>query len=103
MTLTVYITESFEKEINKLSNFDKRIVKKLFQKLKQNPYLGDPIRYTFFREKRLREKRIYYLVYEEINCILMVAIGGKKTQQATIDQIIEDLPEFKRYIYSLSK
>ncbi len=101
MAYAVYITESFEKEISSLSNFEINKIKKIFLKLKENPYTGDSIRYKFFREKRIKEKRIYYLIYEELSAVLIVAFGGKKEQQQTIDKIIKYLPEFERYIKSL--
>ena len=97
MVYAVYITESFEKEISRLSDFEINKVKKIFLKLKENPYTGDFIRYKFFREKRIKEKRIYYLIYEELSAVLIVAFGGKKEQQ-TIEKIIKYLPEFERYI-----
>ncbi|MFH1311544.1 MAG: hypothetical protein ABIH65_04020 [Nanoarchaeota archaeon] len=103
MTYAVYITESFEKEIEKLSEPEKKIIKKIFLQLKENPYVGDAIRYHFFREKRIREKRIYYLIYDNLSAVLMVAFGGKKAQQETIDEIIKDLPEFKKYIEKILK
>lgn len=32
-------------------------VRKLFLQLRDNPHVGDQIRYKFFREKRIDEKR----------------------------------------------
>jgi len=101
MTYSVYTTESFEKEIETLSESEKKIIKKIFLQLKENPYVGDSIKYRFFREKRLREKRIYYLVYDNLSAVLIVAFGGKKVQQETIDEIIKELPEFKKYMEKL--
>lgn len=69
--------------------------------LKENPYVGDSIRYKFFREKRIKEKRLYYIVYEEFSSILIVAVGSKKAQQDTINEIIKLLPEFKSYMKEL--
>ena len=103
MVYAVYTTESFEKEIKKLPDSDKSIIQNIFLQLKENPYVGDQIRYRFFREKRVREKRIYYLVYEDLSAVLVVAFGGKKAQQETIDEIINLLPEFKRYLEKLLK
>ena len=60
--------------------------------------MGDSIKYKFFREKRIKEKRIYYIIYEEFSTVLIVAVGGKKEQQNTINEIIKLLPEFKVYI-----
>jgi mRNA-degrading endonuclease RelE of RelBE toxin-antitoxin system len=101
MTYAVYVTESFEKEIDKLSLSEREIIKKICLQLKENPYVGDIIRYKFFREKRIKEKRIYYLIYDEFSCVLVVAISDKKAQQETIDDIIKLLPEFKIYIKKL--
>jgi len=101
MNYSVYTTKSFEKEIEKLPNSEKKTVKKIFLQLKENPYVGDAIKYKFFREKRLREKRIYYLIYDDLSAVLIIALGGKKAQQETIDEIIKELPEFKKYIKKL--
>ena len=103
MTYSVYTTDTFEKEVEKLPEADKLRIKKIFLQLKENPYVGDQIRYKFFREKRIREKRIYYLVYDELSAVLIVAFGGKKAQQETIDKIINHLPDFKKYLSDLLK
>lgn len=98
MSYAIYLTESFEKEVEKLSKFEKEMLQKIFLQLKENPYVGDGLRYRFFREKRIREKRIYYLVYDDLNAVLVVAFGGKKPQKETINEIIKYLPEFREYL-----
>ena len=103
MAYAVYTTESFEKETEKLSKFDKERIQKIFLQLKENPYVGGQIRFRFFREKRLDEKRIYYLIYEELNAILVITFGGKKEQEETIDEIVKFFPELKSYIENLLK
>ena len=103
MAYAVYTTENFEKEIEKLSNKDREIIQKMCIKLKDNPYVGDSIRYRFFREKRISEKRIYFLIYENLSAVLVVAFGGKKTQKETIEEIIKLFPEFREYMENLLK
>src|SRR3989338_11683525 len=103
MIYAVYTTENFENKIRKLPEADKKIIQKIFLQLKENPYVGDAIRYPFFREKRIREKRIYYLVYDDLSAVLIVAFGGKKERDETIDKIIGHLPEFKTYLETLLK
>jgi len=102
MTYAVYTLNVFEKKMDKLSYSDKEIIRKMFLQLKENPYVGDQIRYKFFREKRLRENRIYYLIYEDISIVLVVAISGKKAQQETIDEIVKYFKEYRRYAERLS-
>ena len=101
MVYVVYGTETFEKEFEKLGSDYRDSIKKIFLQLKENPYVGDSIRYKFFREKRIKEKRIYYIVYEEFSSVIVVAVGGKKVQQNIINEIIKLLPEFKSYMKEL--
>lgn len=103
MAYSVYATDNFEKELDNFSVSDQEIIKKLFLQLKENPYVGDEIRYKFFREKRLREKRIYYLIYEDLSAVLIVALGGKKARQQTINEIVKNFSEFKSYLKRLLK
>lgn len=98
MAYAVYTTESFEKEVSKLSLSDREIIQKIYLQIRDNPYVGDALRYRFFREKRIREKRLYFLIYDEFSAVLVVSISGKKIQQKTIDCIIKYLPEYKEYI-----
>jgi mRNA-degrading endonuclease RelE of RelBE toxin-antitoxin system len=103
MSYAVYTLEQFDKKIEDLPASDLEIIEKIFRQLKENPYVGDQVRYKFFREKRIREKRIYYLIYEELSAVLIVAFGGKKVQQNIIDEIIAYFPEYKKYIENLLK
>ena len=102
MIYAVYTLNVFDKEMNKLSKSDKEVIQKIFLQLKENPYVGDQIRYKFFREKRVREKRIYYLVYDDLKIVLMVAIGGKKAQEETMDEIVKYFNEYRNYAEKLS-
>jgi len=101
MVFEVYRTETFDKEMNKLENEYQERIQNLFLQLKVNPYLGDPLRSKVLREKRLDEKRLYFLVFEDLNSVLFVAIGNKKTQQKTIDCILELIDEYKIYLKKL--
>lgn len=85
---SVFHTKKFDKESLKhlskkeqkeVENFEKR-------QLVKNPYVGDPLGYKFFREKKIGGKRIYYLVYDDLNSVLLVGLSDKKTQQETIKQ-----------------
>jgi mRNA-degrading endonuclease RelE of RelBE toxin-antitoxin system len=102
MTYAVYALEVFDEEMNKLSPDYSSKIEKIFLQLKNNPYVGDQIRYKFFREKRIKEKRVYYLIYDDLKIVLMVAIGGKKAQQETIDKIINYFDEYRNYAEKLS-
>lgn len=103
MIYTVYTTENFDKEIKELSGEEQRRIQKIFMQLKENPYVGDQIRYRHFREKRLKEKRVYYLVYDDLKAVLVVAISGKKAQRETIGRIVKYFNEYGFYMKNLLK
>jgi hypothetical protein len=95
--------------VERMPRFDKEVLKHLsfkqqkdlseFEtKLVNNPYVGRFLSYTFFREKKMDDKRTYFLIYEELKTVLLVAISDKKAQQATIDEIKRLLPTLKEYV-----
>jgi hypothetical protein len=89
-------TDTYLKEINKWPSDYKERAGKLPKRLAVNPLSGDPLGYPFLRESRIREKRVYYLVYEDLKLVLLVAVSGKKDQQATIEHIKDSLDEFRK-------
>jgi len=97
MKYLVLTTEYFEQQIIKLRVPDIRI-QKICDQLSFNPYAGKPLTYSFLREKRFNRKRIYYLVYDEFNVILVISIGNKKIQQHTIDDIKNNFSFYKKYV-----
>ena len=98
-------TKEFDYNYNKLDNSEKKRADKIRNQLSKNgDSIGKPLSgLKFFREKKFNGKRIYYLVYKEFNCIFVIAISNKKTQQATINQILLNLNNYKNYIVSLLK
>lgn len=101
MTYAVYTTESFDREVAKLSQGDQEIIQKMFLKIRNNPYVSDQLRYRHLREKRIREKRVYFLVYDNLRAVLLVAISGKKDQQETINHIVNYFDEYRYYLERL--
>ena len=93
---TVIGTNTYLKEIHKWPKDYKDIADKIPRKLKENPLLGDSLSYPFLRERRVREKRVYYLIYDDLKLVLLVAVSGKKDQQTTIDHISSHLDEFRK-------
>jgi len=83
----VFRSVSFQEEISK---YDKNIqdrVDKIEDKLMFNPEYGNPLGTRWFRESRFENYRIYYLIYEDLQAIYIIAISSKKDQQKTINTI----------------
>ncbi len=100
MSYSIYTTESFDNEVSKFRIDNKRL-QKIFLQLKENPYVGDQLKYKNLREKRINEKRVYYLVYDDLKSVLLVAISYKKNQQATINHIIDCFDEYREYLKNI--
>ena len=101
MVYAVYTTGKFDREMKKLSWEEQNRIQKIFLQVKENPYVGDQLQIKILREKRIKEKRVYYLVFEDLKSVLFTAISDKKAQQKTIDYIIEYVNQYRDYVKSL--
>ena len=93
---SIFHTRKFDRELDKdFSHAEREEVGNIERKqLKENPYVGDPLGFQFFRKKKIGGKRVYYLIYEDLKAVLMIAVSDKKTQQATINEIRSHLKEY---------
>lgn len=101
MEYRVYKTKRFDRELSKYSKEDYRRIKNLFGQLRENPYVGNQLQIKILREKRLGEKRIYYLVFDDLQAVLVIAFSDKKAQQKVIDFIIKNISHFRTYLKEL--
>ena len=100
----VYRTSEFERLMNKLLTKEEQTrVNNIEKEISEKGFTGDSLGFKFLREKRISGKRIYFLVYEDLESALMVSISDKKAQQETIDKIKVYLPEFRRLMEELAK
>lgn len=91
----IYTTEEFGKDYEKLDYSIQKQVEKIFEKLKVNPYVGKPLGYDFFREKKIQNYRIYYLIYDSYVAVFVIAISDKKDQQEVINKIKSLIPFYR--------
>lgn len=104
MTYAVYTLPSlYQKIILKLPEKEREEIKRIVLQLTENPFVGDQLQIKSLREKRLREKRLYYLVFEDLKAVLVIAISDKKAQQKTIDSILSRINEYRMYLIELLK
>ncbi len=101
MSCDIYKTESFARTLEVLEKDEKEWVNKIVSKLKENPETGKPLRFPWFKEKKFKRKRLYFLVYDELNKILFVAFGNKKDQQKIIDSVTRNLDAYKKLAENL--
>ena len=73
-------------------------IKDIIKELKLNYNTGKPLGYPFFREKKMGKYRLYFLIYGDVDTVLLVTISDKKAQQDVIDEIKGQLDYFKELI-----
>ena len=96
-------TETYLRELHKWPKQAFEQAEKISLKLAENPFVGKQLTYPFLREKKIGGRRIYYLVYEDLNLVLLIAVSDKKDQQATIDHIKGNLKEFRAVAENIFK
>ena len=93
---------NFEKELKKI--FSKRELIYFENYIDKNIIfygnkIGKVLTYNYLREIKIGIKRVYYLVYNDINTILFVAVSkNKKDQQQIIDFIRENIDVYRSFI-----
>ena len=104
MPYKIYTTPEFDRLFEELSKDDQIEIDKLTkEELPNNPYQGRPLGFKFFREKKIKGKRVYFLIYDDYILVLMVAIGDKKTQKKDIAQIKMNRKAYLKLAEDLSK
>ena len=98
MVYRVLKTAVFERKFAKLAPNVQREIEEIKDKLKENPFTGKPLRYDFFREKRLGKFRIYYLIYKQYLILYLITISEKKNQQVAINTVLTFLDTYKQEI-----
>ena len=96
MANKVLETEAFSHLFGTIESREKEWIKKIIKQLESNIELGKPLQFKWFREKKFENKRLYYLIYENSNTVLLVAFGKKKQQQAIIDNVLKNRERYKR-------
>src|SRR3989344_2197631 len=97
----VYHSASFDQKLEKFDAEFERQIDKIEDQMVINPYVGDPLHVKWFREKRVGVFRIYFIIYEDLKSVFMVAISGKKDQQRVINTIRLLLDSYRVEIESL--
>ena len=101
MPYQVYETETFSKLYEVMEKIEQEWVDKIKHQLTENPQVGKPLRFDWFREKKFGNKRMYYLIYKDVSKILLVSFGTKRDQQKIIDHIIENKERYRKIIESI--
>jgi len=98
MKFKVFRTSIFDKKISAFSKDFKKMIDKFENQLMENPYVGKPLGFRWFREKKLEKYRMYYLIYEDLQSVYIVTLSDKKDQQKIINTIKIFLDKYRKEI-----
>ncbi len=98
----VYRSEPFDEQVEKMPSDFRIWIEKIETQLMQNPHAGKPLGFRWFREKKYGKFRVYYLVYENLEAVYMIALSDKKEQQKTINTIRLFLSSYKSQIEEIA-
>ncbi len=101
MPYEIRSTKEFDDDYYALDNSERIKIDAKVKKLSEQPWIGKPLGYSWFRELKLNGKRVYFLIYMQKLTILLVAMSDKKTQQSMIDTIKEKFDEYKSFVDTL--
>ena len=97
----VYRTPIFNKKLEDFSDDFVTQIKGFEGQLVENPYVGKPLGFRWFREKKLGKYRIYYLIYEDLRAVYIITLSAKKDQQKIINTIKLFLDNYREEIENL--
>ncbi|MDD9954422.1 MAG: hypothetical protein OXR66_08890 [Candidatus Woesearchaeota archaeon] len=90
-------TDEFMKEYRTLAQQERFWIYKMQKKFTVHP-TGKILRYSWFREKKFGNKRLYFLVDEETKKVLLIAFDSKKEQQKIIDYVTKNMDALFRFL-----
>ncbi|HLC84421.1 MAG TPA: hypothetical protein VJH22_01365 [Candidatus Nanoarchaeia archaeon] len=94
----VFETETFTEVVASFDRSIHRWVESIKSKLIVDLRIGKPLRFDWFREKKLGPYRLYYLTNEHTQKALLAALGTKKDQQQIINTILLNKERYLRLL-----
>ncbi|HLD96785.1 MAG TPA: hypothetical protein VI934_00395 [Candidatus Nanoarchaeia archaeon] len=91
-------TETFSKLYDAAEKSEREWIDGIKDHLMENLRVGKPLRYDWFREKKLGVKRLFYLFNHKTNKAVIVAFGNKKEQQKIINHILSNKERYLKLI-----
>ena len=96
----IYETDSFKKQYDKADQTEKDWIDQTHRNIEEDPS-GKILHFSWFREKKYLNKRLYYLVEEEQKKILLLTYASKKEQKELIRFIRKNMKALLNYLRSL--
>lgn len=90
--------EIFAKVYDQSEKAEQQWIDKMRDQLARDLRVGKPLRYDWFREKKFRNRRLFYVINENTRKALLITVGDKKEQQAIIDHVLANRETYLKRI-----
>ena len=94
----VYETNIFTNLYESAEKSEQEWIDKIKKQLGENLNVGKSLKFEWFREKKLKDKRLYYLVNFKTNKAILLAFGPKKEQQNIISHVLQNKERYLKFI-----
>ena len=100
MLYRIFTLKTFD-EVYEILDGSEQIWIQNIKKQLETHITGKILHFSWLREKKYLNKRLYYIVGNEQKKVLMIAFASKKEQQKIINQILLNKEELLFYLRSL--
>jgi hypothetical protein len=102
MPYVVYATEYFQDIFDALDGNEQQWIEGIKEQLQQSIVpTGKILRFSWFREKKFLNKRLYFLMDESTKRILFVSFAPKNEQQRVIALVLRQKDDLLSYLRRL--
>ncbi len=94
----VYETDTFTEIFESSDESEQEWINKIKDQLYHSLDVGKVLKYDWFREKKLKSKRLFFIINNKTKKALLIAFGTKQEQQKIINHIIANKDRYLRFI-----
>ena len=100
MNYSTYATDTFKEIYASLDKSEQNWIDKTKKKLAENP-TGKILQFSWFREKKFLNKRLFFIIDDELKKILFVSFASKREQQDVINFVVNNRQELLNYLKNI--
>jgi len=100
LNYSTYATDTFKEIYASLDKSEQNWIDKTKKKLAENP-TGKILQFSWFREKKFLNKRLFFLIDDELKKILFVSFASKRKQQDVINFVVNNRQELLNYLKNI--
>jgi len=90
--------EAFAKHCLRLEKDELDWISRMKDQLATDLLVGKPLRFSWFREKKFGNRRLFYVINENTKRALIISFESKKEQQKVINNVLRNREHYLAFI-----